>query len=251
MKKNKNLLWPKKNPNKETSVNSDVPLSPATPPVERERLSTTKTGAEDEETTSRDSLASVNVGIVPYSLGEDGATMLSLSYDPSDPLMLSPSRGNEGGMIVGPLEGVDEESSSCFNDIVDFTLLQGSSGIMDMSIETSGDQEAAAVGSGLERKNGVGLKLSPPRANTNGDWMGSVGGGDWFSCVEDDSVNWDWEDHVVQGHGHDQAAEERNEGQGQEMLTWLWESDVGDWESQSIGDVDREKQNAMVAWLLS
>ncbi|KAI3414387.1 uncharacterized protein J3R85_016387 [Psidium guajava] len=224
MKKNKSLLAPKRNPNKEANAHSDVPLSPATPPAERERLTATKTGAEDEETTGRESLASANVGIAPYSVGEDGAG----SNDPSNPLMLSPIGGREGEMILGPLEVIDEGLSLSFDNVVDSALLLESSGIMDMSIETSGDhEEAKAVGSGLERE--------------------SVGG-DWFSCVEDGSGNWDWENQVILGHGHNQAAEERH---GQEMLTWLWESDVGEWGSQSFGEVDREKQNAMVAWLLS
>lgn len=249
MKKNKNLLGPKKNPNKETSVTSDMPLSPATPPAERERLSTTKTSADDKQTTGRESLASVNVGTVPYSLGVDGATSSPLSNNPSNPLMSSPSWGREGEMVLGPLEGIDEELSLSFSDIVDSALLLDSSGIVDMSIEASGDDgEAAEAGSGMERKNGVGLGSSPARASANEDWIGGVSSGDWFSSVEDDSVKWDWEDHVAQGHGHDQVAEERN---GQEMLTWLWESDAGEWGSQSFGEVDREKQNAMVAWLLS
>lgn len=250
MKKNKNLLAPKRNPNKETNAHSDLPLSPATPPAERERLSSTKTGAEDKETTGRESLASANVGIVPYSLREDGATSPPSSNDPSNPLMSSPSGGRKGEMILGPLEGIDEEFSLSFDDMVGSALLLESSGIMDMSIETSGDHgEAKPVGSGLERESRFALgSSSSPRASTDKDWTGGVGGGDWFSCVEDDSGNWDWENQVILGHGHDQAVEERD---GQEMLTWLWESDVGEWESQSFGEVDQEKQNAMVAWLLS
>ncbi|KAK3415433.1 transcription factor MYB11 [Eucalyptus grandis] len=228
MKKNKNLLGPKKNPNKETSANFDMVSSPATQPVERERLSTTKASSEDRETKERESLATVNVASVPYSVGEGGTTSPLSSNNLSNPLMLSPSGGREDGTILGPLEGIDEELSLSFNDIVDYAPLLDSSGIMDVSIETSGDhEEAAAVGSGLERKSE---------------------GGEWFSCVEDDCVNWDWENHVVQGHGHDQTAEERD---GQEMLAWLWETDGGEWGSQSFEEVDREKQNAMVAWLLS
>ncbi|XP_030543234.1 transcription factor MYB11-like isoform X2 [Rhodamnia argentea] len=235
MKKNKNLLPPKRNPNKVTNAHSDVPLSPAT-----------KAGAEDKETTVRESLASTNVGIVPYSLGEDGATSPSSSNDPSNPLMLSPSGGREGEMILGPLAGIDEELSWSFDDMVYSALPLESSGVMDMSIERSGDhEEARAVGSGLERESRITLGSSSS-TTTSGD-KDRIGG-DWFSCVEDDSGNWDWENQIILGHGNDQAAGERA---GQEMLTWLWESDVGEWESQSLGEVEREKQNAMVAWLLS
>ncbi|XP_041018280.1 transcription factor MYB1-like [Juglans microcarpa x Juglans regia] len=72
--------------------------------------------------------------------------------------------------------------------------------------------------------------------------------GEWYSCSSmasgfDDGVdNWEWEG-VVQGNG----ISDQNES----MLSWLWESDNLEGDSSNLEGIDPDKQDAMVAWLLS
>lgn len=84
--------------------------------------------------------------------------------------------------------------------------------------------------------------------SVNNSTTSNGGSGECYSCCSmasgfDDRLDiWELEG-VVQGNGISDQKES--------MLSWLWESDNLEGDSSTLADIDPDKQDAMVAWLLS
>ncbi|KAG2697604.1 hypothetical protein I3843_07G113700 [Carya illinoinensis] len=102
----------------------------------------------------------------------------------------------------------------------------------------------------VEEKDSTGFVCANKMAMAASEDLESVNyssngeSGEWYSCSSmasgfDDGVdNWELEG-VVQGNGISG------------MLSWLWESDNLEGDSSNLAGIDPDKQDAMVAWLLS
>ncbi|XP_031273944.1 transcription factor MYB111-like [Pistacia vera] len=135
--------------------------------------------------------------------------------------------------ILGPYEGIDGEML-CFNDVMDNGLLDPN-GDLTLSAERENCLMDLNFSGEIEDRNlscSNGLSGSWEEAESNTVNLGSS------SCFDDVRIDWDWENVVL---GHDEQFNEKDE-----IITWLWEG-----ESNKLEDKDYEKQNAMVAWLLS
>ncbi|KAL3572337.1 hypothetical protein D5086_026241 [Populus alba] len=158
--------------------------------------------------------------------------------------ILHPSGGEKENDSFGHFcEGIENEMLS-FNEVMDKELLDPDG---DSSLNDEG-QNGLLVHSG-ERQSGV----SSPDKTVNifesiGDLSSNGESGDWhsFSSIstsgfDDCGVDWSWDD-VIGGH-----LEIGDETKQENMLSWLWESEKGEEETQRLEDVvDSEKQNAML-----
>lgn len=144
----------------------------------------------------------------------------------------------EGSETFGPFR-VPEVEGLCFSENMESGVLVDRSGVV-----SSGTEERA---SGATCSN----KTTPFGGDVEGRNLSSDNGDQtvdqWPSCSSPTSYfdDWNWESSAVNGQ---ELWDEK-----EEMLSWLWEdSDGGEVECKTFGgDLDCEKQNAMVAWLLS
>ncbi|KAK2649600.1 hypothetical protein Ddye_017089 [Dipteronia dyeriana] len=155
--------------------------------------------------------------------------------------------------IFGSLEDSIDGGIIFFNDIMDGELLV--SNYEDLTLSDERDN------------NGFG-KFTEERetAATSCDQSNNGESGDWYSCssitscnFDDSGIDWDWESVVVRPPPSDHDDHQQQQyyscdyNNKDDMLSWLWEGDNinGDGQSCDLDCVDFEKQNAMVAWLLS
>ncbi|XP_015891841.3 transcription factor MYB30 [Ziziphus jujuba] len=236
-------------------INEVVPL-PQTPAIDNESLSVSNTDEcmvwnPDSEDKHNHHHHNNNNKKVPDEEAGGGET------ENSSILCLDVEKEKNINEISGPYDeeqGIDD-GMLCFNDIMDSELLEANGVYMTINEEK---ESIDAVGLSEERESRVTFQndkmgMSDQEIESSGNLSSSNGGGgigevgDWYSCSSmnsglDDHVGldfWDWES-VVQ---------EQDIDENEKMLSWLWESDSS--ETLKFGDVDSEKQSAMVAWLLS
>ncbi|KAK3194228.1 hypothetical protein Dsin_025538 [Dipteronia sinensis] len=154
--------------------------------------------------------------------------------------------GIDGGMIF-------------FNDIMDSELLV--SNYEDLTL--SDERDNNGFGNFTEKRETAATSCS--NKTTTSDQSNNGESGDWYSCsstscnFDDSGIDWDWKSVVVQPPPSDLDDHQQQQyyscdyNQKDDMLSWLWEGDNinGDGQSCDLDCVDFEKQNAMVAWLLS
>ncbi|XP_044502129.1 transcription factor MYB111-like [Mangifera indica] len=127
----------------------------------------------------------------------------------------------------GLYESIDGEML-CLNDIMDDGLLDPNG---DLTLSAVRENSLMDPNFNGEIENGNLSSTANLSANKEGDWYSSSS---LTSCFDDSNNDWDWENVAL---GHDQ--------QFDEIISWLWEE-----ESSKFEDIDHEKQDAMVAWLL-
>lgn len=265
MKKNKSYIQKDisiltKRTNENVSVDEVIPL-PATPIREKETWSCANEGClvldpfeEDKEIINLASQSPYRETTVQKMLGSNEEREKQVLYPSEDrPIgnsMLSASGDEKETEILGPYEGIEFDGGMlCFNDIMESGLLDPN-GDLTLSAERenclmdlnfSGEIENRNL-SCLDVLSGSCEEVESNTANlsTNGecDWYSSSSLTNLTSCLDDDRIDWDWENVVL---GHDQQFNEKDE-----IISWLWEG-----ESSKLEDKDYEKHNAMVAWLLS
>ncbi|KAL5795696.1 hypothetical protein ACOSQ2_000516 [Xanthoceras sorbifolium] len=254
MKKNKSYIATTTGTEK---PKENVSIDTATPALKNEPLSSTaiKTNSmvyldplmKDEEIMNpvspshcQDSNGASGLGI---SSSEEGIRTIDHS-------LLCPSGVEKETEIFGPSEAESIDGGLlCFNDIVDSWLL-GSNGHLTLNDErenngflnSTEERETASLGSNKTTTSDSNI------LSTNGE------SGDWYSCssitscnFDDGGVDWGWESVVQPLDDQQQYCDYQKD----DMLSWLWEGDNGEGKSCDLDHVDFEKQNAMVAWLLS
>lgn len=166
--------------------------------------------------------------------------------------MSYPSDHQKENETLGPYQYDQEVIDGgllCFDELVDNGLLDPS-GLLALN---EGRENHDAMGLS-EGKNSTGFMCADQVATSHEDLEISANlhsngdSGDWISCSSmtsglDDGVdNWEWESVV----------RENEMALGKEdMLSWLWESDNWEGDGSNLADIDADKQDAMVAWLLS
>lgn len=267
MKKNKSYAQKvnsHQSPNKQ-GQNKEVPVTlPSTPTLESENWSRTmmmdfmvQDPAEKEE---------------DQQLVADGSCTSSYSYQAREekgnglqlPCLVDgekESTTTTHGDMLGPYdsEGINGGEVLSFNDIIMETSMMeeaGGGGVLS----TFGNEDREIISS-----NDVAVVINE-RGDTVGTATNAIGTGDpaesssvnqssngeLHSCSSMASglydSNWDWESVMQLNH---KGVESVSWDQNENLLTWLW--DDTDWEKdlQRFGEIDPEKQNAMVSWFLS
>lgn len=154
--------------------------------------------------------------------------------------MLCPS-GQKETETLGPFaiqEGIDG-GLLCFDDIVDNSLLEY--GVL--TLNEGRESNDVVMGFSEDRDRDSGFTCTNKDISANGD------GGEWYCSSKtsgfDDGVdNWGWEQGVIQGN-------EISWDEKEESLSLLWESDNLEADSYKFGEIDFNKQDAILAWLLS
>ena len=251
---------PTKRPRKENNTgdfsNSNIEgiQLPQTPAAEKNTLSSTINDtviwdpcAEDKElmdlvvTTPCPETGRVMLG----SSGEKANLVICPGEERRRPnSIFHPSGGEKENDSFGQFcEGIESEMLS-FNEVMGKELLDPDG---DSSLNDEG-QNGLLVHSG-ERQSGVS---SPDKTvdvfESIGDLSSNGESCDWhsFSSIstsgfDDCGVDWSWDD--VMG-GHLEIGDETKE---ENMLSWLWENEKGEEETQRLEDVvNYEKQNAML-----
>ncbi|KAL6978331.1 hypothetical protein U1Q18_020001 [Sarracenia purpurea var. burkii] len=111
------------------------------------------------------------------------------------------------------------------------------------------ERENEAVMAAYEGRDSGLFCLDDP--DTSLDVAGSSNGGNLERCSSStdskmgEGINWDWKDGAF--------AEDDQWSEGEKMLSWLWGCDGGEEDQSGVGGeiIDSDKQEAMVAWLLS
>nr|QWQ79405.1 MYB7 [Zanthoxylum armatum] len=163
-----------------------------------------------------------------------------------------PSGGDEGDDTesLGPFEGI-YDGMLCFNDFID-NVPMDTGGVWALMEDEEKENSLTDI---IEERETTTVakceELESSNLSTNRD--STV---DLLSCpsvgslFDNSNLDWDWDwDSVIQGHDIDQGCWDENDN----FLSWLCQSDSSD-EKESPrreDDLDYEKQNAMVAWLLS
>ncbi|CAK7348390.1 unnamed protein product [Dovyalis caffra] len=247
------------NASNHSNSNIEVIQLPQTPALEKETLSSAINDmviwdqcVEDKEQLDL---------VMPSPYPEPGRGMLGSSGEKANLVLcpceerisgnsiLCPTGGEKENDSLGPFcEGIDNEMLR-LNEVMDKELLNPAG---DSTLNEEG-QNGHMVHS-EEKQSWV---LSPDKTvnifESIGNLSSNIETGDWYSCsskstsgFDGGGVDWNWGD-VIGGHVEigDEIGEEN-------MLSWLWESDNGEGETQKQDEVlDYEKQNAMAAWLLS
>ena len=176
---------------------------------------------------------------------------------------------NSDDEVLGPLyeeESIDDGMLLCFNDIIDSELLNPN-GVLTLSEEslnvsgalmtrtttttTSTNSNSNTTPSYNLASNNEELEISTTSKNLSSSgevseyWLDDVVGDDFWSWKSSTSAN------VAQGQDPHQMWDDEKE----KMLSLLWDND-NSWElednNHKLEDmINSEKQNAMVAWLLS
>lgn len=142
----------------------------------------------------------------------------------------------EGSETFGPFQGPEVEGL-CFSENMESEVLVGRGGVVSSGTEERANGATCSNKTTTFCEDVEGRNLS----SDNGDQTVDQ----WPSCSSPTSYfdDWNWESSAVNGLWDEK----------EEMLSWLWEdSDGEEVEYKTFGgDLDCEKQNAMVAWLLS
>ncbi|KAL7172047.1 hypothetical protein ACSBR2_031693 [Camellia fascicularis] len=236
MKKNKTQI-PTKGPNpksvKKTEPNASVPM-PQTPTLQTESLSSAISWQED-------SVVKINLDLEG---NKEGVIVGSPHHDDHAGLVLC--GGEERKRKSEYNEGLDESGMLCFDDIMSDELVDPK-GVTILGEEREND---AAVFINEERESDAAAVVISEERERGGGAMNMSSNGESSSTnsyIDDCDWVWDW-DAVVQGN-EIWGDEEENM-----QFSWLWESDNGKGDSSvnnKLGEINCEKQEAMVAWLLS
>lgn len=142
---------------------------------------------------------------------------------------MGPYEGLENGMLFGDSIMGDGVLSTSGN----LTLEEKDNGVISFTEPEVGLLGSSSKGAASEEGESGGL-------SSNGGSGERYSSSSMTSCFQDDWLNWDWEG-VVEGPPD-------LSGQGEELLSWLWDSD-----NVEVGDMveDTDKEKALAAWLLS
>ncbi|PON61678.1 MYB transcription factor [Parasponia andersonii] len=174
-----------------------------------------------------------------------------------------PSFEKEGGHdeVFGPYdeECIGDGMLLCFNDIIDKELLNPN-GVLTLSEESLNVSGALTTrttnnGSNTISNYNVASNNEELEIGTSGNLSSNGEVGDWLDDVVGVDFWGNWESStssatsVTQGHDHEMWDNEK-----EKMLSLLWDSD-NSWEiednNHNFEEINSDKQNAMVAWLLS
>lgn len=226
------------------SIEEDIPL-PATPTLEKETLpSTALVGcmdldsfAEDKETTDkivRSPCRQEDNGLDSSEVREKSVLCSGEETRINNKSMLCRTGEEKETEILEPFEGIDD-AKLCFNDLLDpnevWTLME--------------EKDTRVTNTFEGRQIGNNVPTSEELVSANGDSVSLRSCSSVNSFFDDSNFDWDWE-NVIQDYDP-----QRDENEN--VLSWLWESGDKDEPKSHEGEdeTDCEKQNAMVAWLLS
>jgi myb proto-oncogene protein len=144
---------------------------------------------------------------------------------------------------LGPFalqEGIDG-GLLCFDDIVDNGLLEY--GVL--TLKEGRESNDVVMGFSEDRDRDSGFTRTNKEISATGDGHG----GEWYCSSKTSGFdygvdNWGWEQGVIQGN-------EISWDEKEESLSLLWESDNLEGDSYQFGEIDFNKQDAILAWLLS
>lgn len=228
------------------SIEEDIPL-PATPTLEKETLPSTATNgcmdldpfAEDKEATDqivRSPCRQEDTGLDSSEFRENVVLLCSGEETTiNNKSVFCPSGEERATEILTPFEGIDD-GKLCFNDLL------GPNEVWTLTEEKDARDTNISEG----RQIGNDIPTSEELVSANRDSVDLRSCSSVNSFFDDSNFDWDWE-NVIQEY--DQQPDEN-----ENVLSWLWESgDKDEPKSHKSEDemVDCEKQNAMVAWLLS
>ncbi|EXB59328.1 Transcription factor [Morus notabilis] len=205
-------------------------------------------------------------GIAQAGSSSDGEKKITSTDQNSSTLLLCPSFTEEEAL--GPYD--DKEGMLCFDDIIDSELLNPS-GVLTLSEDSIGSIGAAQNNNTIctspnkDINNSGNLSSNGDQICTTESWFSSSSMASSGINFDDGGVDlWGWENTskstVALGHDHHHHHHEEAmwDQEKEKMLSLLWESD--NWEGDHEDDnnhkfgseiINSDKQNAMVAWLLS
>nr|QBK15080.1 MYB12L protein [Paeonia suffruticosa] len=151
------------------------------------------------------------------------------------------------GEMLGPCEELENGMLS-FNDIIGNELLLDANG--NLTVTGNDDQKNYFVTSDSnstkmdDQMEVSGNLSSNGESGNNAEWLPCSSSHSPISYFDDGRIDWDLEGSVL-GQGIWEEQEDQ-------VLSWLWDCDKGGDDLQNLGgEMDCERQKAMVAWLLS
>lgn len=247
------------------SINEIIPL-PATTTLEKENLSSSAIKgsmdldpfAEDKEIMNVVAPSTYEKTAASKTLGSSEGRETLVDFHEEEIIignsMLCPSGEAKETEILGPFEGINIDGGMlCFNyDIMDngpldpkgdLTLMEERENYFTNFTE---ERESEKLSTNTASKNEAVDSVNPSTTGENGDVHSCSSITSYFN---DSSFDWDWDwESVIQGHNDQQCDEKDN------ITSLLWESDnIDEINNNNLKteDIDCEKENAMVAWLLS